>query len=675
MRLGPLALLLALCLSAPTGAGEIARLEEIYGPRDLAMVSGFGRLTVGVNGRGRISLCKWPTPGYDDQLTYRTRTPDAPALGVEPGDGLLWGIRLDGELVWMNDPRWEIYQHYDAPSNSIMVTEARWPDSPVVVTQRVSVLPLRDVFVTELAVSGLALRPQVYWYANFTPCTRHIPEIPAADSLLDDLNDFAAFSDPDEGLVVHFRPEKPSRADWERAMGLAEAVAGTDEWRTFNDGVWMGYRGGEGLQAVHCGSGDVTPSQAVGFLPDAEGPRASASGQTYSVAEVIPKREGDLYMASILAGFGKNYQELRGLLDDVAGASPGRLFHEIALFQGGVTESTEYPGALGYRALEYMWRAQVIVHAARDAGTGSFVRSPAIQPPLARDWPKHGAWIVYAMDLSGDLDIAEMQLRFYLNNIRTEYARGKPIGSLPASMYTDGVEASPHFIVDDEAVAWLLWALKEHSAFLPEARRAEFLELIWERVALCADFLADWKDSRRGAPLWSADPINLRDTKTRERLFAAKLGLDSAIGIAEEIERTPPKLWTDRQGHVDNLVRGIVLDQKNQWAVGEPLPMFLDELAEMDEQVLDVAVDRRLQALSELSGYEAARAYAQAAMLWRGQVGKLEKLKPYASMALENSLTAPAGDEVAGLREPLFPDALAAALCIVAIRTIYSIEE
>ena len=671
MRPGPFALLLALCLGPPTGSDEIRHLEEIYGPLDLAMVSGVGRLTVGVNGRGSISLCKWPTPGYNDQLTYRTRDADAPGLGVEPGDGLLWGIRLDEGLVWMNDPRWEVYQRYDAPSNTIMVTESRWPNSSIAVTQRVSVLPLRDVLVTEMEVSGLVLRPQIYWYANFTPCTRHIPEIPIADSLLDDLNDFAAFSDLDEGLVVHFRPKKPSKVDWERAARLTQIAATTGLWRTFNDGVWIGYRGSEVLRTVRCGSGGLSPSEAVDLLPDTSGRPSSASGQTYSVAEVMPKKESDRYIAGIVVGFGKNYQQVKELLDGVAEVDAGDLFHEIAQYQRRVIDSTEYPDTLGQRVLEYLWRAQLTILAARDLNSGSIVRSPAIQPPLARDWPKYGAWIVHAMDLTGDLDIAEMQLKFYLNNIRTEYARGKPIGSLPASTYTDGVEASPHFIVDDEAVAGLLWALKEHGAFLPDGRRDEFFESIWERVVLCADFLADWKDSRRGAPLWADDPITFRDARTRERLFAAKIGLDSVMDIAEAIGRTPAKLWTDRQRQIDNLVRGIVLDRTNHWPVGEALPMFLDELAEMDEEVLEEAVARRLQALNRLSGYEAAWSFAQAAMLWRDRPEKLEDLKPYIRMALENSLTAPTGDETSELRGPLFPDTLAAALCIAAVRTIY----
>ena len=220
MKRSALSILLNLALVTIARAVEIEGLEKIYGPGDLAMVSGTGRLTVGVNARGQISLCKWPSPGYNDQISYRSRPVDSPDPEVVPGHGLLWGIRMSGELVWMDDPRWDIAQRYDAPTNTIMVTEARWPESGIVVTHRVSVLPLRDVFLSELEVRGAASPPQVYWFANFTPCTRHLPELPVADWLLDDLNDFAAFSDLDEGVVVHFRPQKPAHEDWERAERL-----------------------------------------------------------------------------------------------------------------------------------------------------------------------------------------------------------------------------------------------------------------------------------------------------------------------------------------------------------------------------------------------------------------------------------------------------------------------
>ena len=671
MKRSALSVLLVLALGTIARTDEIEGLEEIYGPRDLAMVSGIGRLTVGVNGRGRISLCKWPSPGYNDQISYRVRAAGPSGREVDPGHGLQWGIRMDGELVWMNDPRWEIGQRYDAPSNTIMVTEARWSESDVVVTQHVSVLPLRDVFVSELEVSGAASPPQLYWFANFTPCTRHLPELPVADWLLDDLNDFAAFSDGDEGVVVHFRPERPGREDWERAERLSKSAARADQWRSFRDGTWIAYRGSGVFQAAHCGSGAVTPAEAVSLLRDVAGRASAATGDCYSVAEIIPEKKSDHYRASVAVAFGESYGQVKELLDDLAEMDAADLFRETADFQRRLLKLAKYPETENQRISDYLQRAQLTILASRDSITGSIVRSPAIQPPLARDWPRYGAWMIHAMDHAGGLNVAESHIKFYLSNVRSTYARGKPMGSLPSSTYTDGVEASPHFLVDDEAVAWLLWAISEHGGFLPEGRRNDFFESIWEPVVLCTDFLADWKDSRRGAPLWAEDPISLRDTKTRERLFASKLGLDGAIDVATAIGRTPPESWLDRQRQIDNLVRGLALDRGIRWGVGEALPMFLDELGEVDEQVLEEAAASRLQALEELRGYHAAKAFAELALLWRDQPDKLARLRPYTMLALQNSLTEP-GEVDFSLREPLFPDALASALCMISAHIVHA---
>ena len=116
-------------------------------------------------------------------------------------------------------------------------------------------------------------------------------------------------------------------------------------------------------------------------------------------------------------------------------------------------------------------------------------------------------------------------------------------------------------------------------------------------MVLCTDFLADWKDSRRGAPLWAKDPITLRDTKTRQRLFASKLGLEGAIDIATAIGRTPPESWLDRQRQIDNPVRGLALATGIDWRDGQPLPMFLDELGGVELQLLESAFGSRLQTL------------------------------------------------------------------------------
>lgn len=652
-------------------AEDIARLEEMYGPHDLAMVSGMGGLTVGVNARGRVSVCSWPSPGFNTQVSYRTYSRDEPMLGVEPGDGLLWGIRFDGELVWMNDPRWIVQQNYAAPSNTIMITQARWPDSRIVVTQRVSVVHNADAFVSEIAVNGLPTQPEFYWYANFTPSTRHVPEIPGAYRTFDGLDDFAAFTDRRNGRVVHFRPRAPGREDWAFARGIMESEDRHGYWPSFRNGTWIVYQAGEGIRSAFCGSGSVSPSEAVGHLVDSRDGESSATGQCYSAVKVAPRKDGRRFVASIAVAFADNFEESTEILDTVMSSGTAALLRATAQFQDGLLTHATYPAADDPRIKTYLRRAVLTLRTATDLASGATVRSPADQPPLARDWPKHGAWMVYALDLSGSPVLAQRHLDFYLDAVRTRYARGKPIGSIASSLYTDGVEASPHLIVDDGAVAWLLWALNLHGDFLTGARRSSYFKSIWEGTELCADFLAGWKDRRRGAPLWAPDPITFRDNETRERLFAAKLGMDGALAIAKTIGHEAPRAWFDRQRQIDDLVRGILLERRTDWPVGEMLPMFLLEFGETDIQAADLAVTLRLEALDTLSGYEAAKAFSDAAMLWRNEPRRLEELRGYAFLALRNALSDPIVDGFPDLRRPAFPDALAAAHSIVAAHIVY----
>ncbi len=656
-------------------ADQISELEKIYGRADLAMISGMGGLTVGVNGRGCVSLCKWPSPGYDDQLHYRTRIEDEVASQVEAGQGLLWGLRIEGEIVWMNDPRWTIRQRYNAPTDTVMVTESTWPGSKIVVTQRVAVLPMTDTFVSALELVGFESAPGVYWYANFAPCTRHIPELPIADWMLDAANDFAAFTDYDKQIVVHFRPDALGKEDWETAKRLVESSARPDEWEAFGEGVWIGYQAFGGFQAASCGTGIETPSAAAARLSHLNGSASAATGQCHSIVELTPRSLEDSYHASVTVAFGDTAGEMRDALGSVADAEAASLLQAAAAAHTDSLRLVPTPTTQNPEIAKYLSRALLTLLASRDSETGSVVRSPAVQPPLARDWPRNGAWVIFALDLAGAHDVAEKHLNFYLERVRTDYARGKPMGSLAASTYTDGMESSPHLVVDDQAVSWLLWALNEHLRLMPSPESKNYLTSHWENISLCADFIAQWKDNRRGAPLWSKDPITLRDLATQESLFATKLGLDSVIAIAEESERPPDPLWVERQLQVDTLIRGLLLEGRMTWEAARSLPMFLSDFAEMDEQDFDEAVQVRLDASQSLSGYAAAKAFCDAVMAWRGEPEKLERARPYALSALENALTRPAGNGESTEREPLFPDALSAALCIAAIEIVFPFSD
>lgn len=647
-------------------AGELETLERLYGPGDLVTVTGNGRLTVGANARGQVNLCRWPGPGANDHLSYQSVSKEGPGLN----HGLQWGLRMGEDLLWLTDEAWDLSQGYAHVATTVMKTEGRLRDSAVSVEQTLFVHPETDLLVVRLAVTGLEEPPAFYWFANFTPCTRRLPELPVADWALDGLNDFAAFALPESQTVYHFRPAAPGALDWERAERLADAPPLASQWASFEDGVWVAYSSFETMAAQHCGSGDETPSKAVLRHLDRGQGRTGATGSCYSVVEIVPRKEGGAFVATVVAGFGKDLETaeriLRGGLDTGYDALLDSTVNHwyTWLLDAGVPPETEF------ETITLMMRCLLTLATVTDRETGAMVRSPSTQPPLARDWVRHGMWMTYALDLAGYRAMAERHLLSYLDVVRTTGRRGGPRGSLPAARYAGGGDASPHAILDLRGAAWLLWSFSQHSTFLDAESRERFLNEVWEGVSLTADFVAEWADGRRGRPLHSFDPVRLRDTRSADLLVTSHLGLESAIGIAETLGKTPPEEWTRRKKQLDVLLRVRGLDEELTWGLEDPLPFSLGEILSEDDPRFERSVRARLEALPGLRGHAAAKALCEVVMLWRRNPAKLAELEPYIGPALERALTAPRSGGADGGRWPAFPDALTAALCYISAFTV-----
>lgn len=647
-------------------AGELETMERLYGRGDLVTATGNGSLTVGANAKGQVNLCRWPGAGGPDQLSYKSGS------GGVSGQGLQWGLRLGEEVLWLTNPDWTVTQDYAHVATTVMRTTARLHDSPVSIEQTIFVHPEEDLLVTRLEVRGLDTAVPFYWFADFTPCTRQLPEIPLADWALDAANDFAVFAVAESQTIYHFRPAHPGATDWERAERLAQAPPIAAQWKSFEDGVWMAYSSLEEVDAWHCGAEGETPSEAVRDHLDSGSGRAAATGACYSVVRITPRKEGDLFVATVLTGFGADSDEAekaleRGRRDDYATLLKTTVDHWYAwLLDAAVPSGTDFD------TVKLMMRCLLTLATVTDDRRGAMVRGPSTQPPLARDWARHGTWMTYALDLAGYRQTAERHVLSYRATVRKVGRRGKPRGSLPGSVYANGEEASPHWMLDTEGTAWLLWSFSQHSSFLDYAEREVFLRKVWDTTVLSADFLAGWADGRRGAPLHSYDPARLRDLRTTDLLVATHLGLESAILIAEFLGERPPVEWTRRKTELDVLLRVLCLDEGLSWGLEEALPFSLGEILPEEDPRLAGSVAARLDALPELTGYAAAKALCEVVMLWRRNPSKLASLKPYVKPVLERALTTAAAE--GGQRLPARPDALTASLCYVSALSILGAE-
>ncbi|NIP90243.1 MAG: hypothetical protein GWO21_15340, partial [Gammaproteobacteria bacterium] len=126
----------------------------------------------------------------------------------------------------------------------------------------------------------------------------------------------------------------------------------------------------------------------------------------------------DGYRAWILVAMGQTYTESAETLEAVRGVSLQSLGAMAANSYGTVpaTILNDLPAAVHVH-ISSAWFTLVTC---RDKESGRVVRSPAVTPPMARDWPRYGAWIALARAASGDDIGARRSLARYLEGVRMD---------------------------------------------------------------------------------------------------------------------------------------------------------------------------------------------------------------------------------------------------------------
>lgn len=663
MRGAFLLLVASFCISAYSD--ELDRLMELYGSSDVVTLSGNGGLTVGVNNRGTIALCRWPSPSHFDQLTYHSPAKDSIDSEGHPDHGLQWGVEIDSKVLWGTGAEWEIKQGYLAPDSTVAVTTATRAGTDQKVTQTVVVDPARDLLAIRYTFTNFSSAPVLYWYANFTPCTRKLPELPIADwGSFDRFNDFAVFSTVQPPRIVHFRPTNPGSELWGRADALAANSRSALDWAAFPAGTWIAYTTPDPVMKLGCMGGKYPSETLRSALTQSDRLPRAALGETASLMAVYPSPTGAReYSATIFVTFGKDLREVGSALAEVESRSFATMLDTVREDERNWLAEGRANEIVDVELREMVLRCLLTLRTATDRETGAMVRSPLTQPALARDWPRHGVWMNYALDIAGYSAMAKQHSLFYASLVRDGYRRSKPPGSMPGAVYTDGEEATPHLIVDTEAVAAFLWDGYRHADTLAPEDRIEYLASIWPAVSLGADFLAGWSDGRTERPLQAFDPALGRDAQSGRQYILTRRGLMSALEIAETLEQPAPASWVRRKSGLDVLLQTLLLDEATEWGTEVPLPFVWPtssgaRLSEVFERRLWSVVDN----LRELDAFEALRAIVQAANMWRNDRAKLDRLSPHLKESLGKILENSEGNESGSVRKL---DALVAAYGVI----------
>ncbi|MDQ4125919.1 MAG: hypothetical protein M3134_10005, partial [Actinomycetota bacterium] len=288
------------------GAGE----PEDFGPTDISATSGNQSLSAGLNEKATITVLKWPSPSFYDQVKYRTTSREEPRLGALENEGALLGLAWRGagakwQFDWLR--QWPSSQRWADDDGDVVVTTFRRGSVGLSVTVRDVVAPDQDVLYRQVSVtrtrSSRVRTVRVVGFANFNPVFSKTPQVPHQDWCSEEDNDDGASYDEETDAVVHARSGTDESTTTSSSVALAMGFAGRSEGHSIGADTYEGAAGTSAYDDAEDGklSGeDAAAGQADAALLDqlALTKRRSASTTLLIAAAVTPEESTNLLQSA-----------------------------------------------------------------------------------------------------------------------------------------------------------------------------------------------------------------------------------------------------------------------------------------------------------------------------------------------------------------------------------------
>lgn len=526
---------LTLAFAAPAAAHDIDIQEHRFGATNVNAQTGNGGLSVGVSGRGELTVLSWPSPTFYDQLDYETSgdddARDLPRFGADEDMGVfagLWVETADGaELTWFRDAGWTVEQSYLTEVSGAVQTLARHDSYGLTVNEIQFVDRERDALVRRARVrrdEGSAIVDAAYvLYENAAPAATKPADLATAPLTdFDSDHDYLAWWDPDAAGVLHGVPVGATpetlaelmAGDWDspgiwRDHGLAlarSAAAGEGVFLAFGglttpDSFQIGREGGP------C-SGDATWTWAPqdAFVDVADG---TLSGSSAAGCQANAVLLWDLDFSTSVAPDEAVVDTFVGLGGTAAAAADVLQSARADGFDAALARSDAawearaatwaMPDGLDPEFSDFSRRALLAILQGTDRDATATVAAFATQPSYHHDWPRDSVFFDLALDLAGEFDLVTRHKQFIagVQNAAPVMhpdtgAMVSPPGAWFMNYYADGQPSTTSFnTFEIDQVGLTLWGIWAHATFAPndEARRATLAGL-WPTIEAGARLLS-----------------------------------------------------------------------------------------------------------------------------------------------------------------------------------------
>jgi hypothetical protein len=519
---------------------------EMYGPTDIGATVGNQRLSVAVNPQGTLSVLRWPSPSYYEQLKYFTVDRDKPRLGLNPNEGALSGLHLwlrggQQATVWLRDLA--VTQRYASEDSDTVVTRFRSRryrltlEIDDVVPQGTDVLMRRHVL--RLSRRSPVRRARLIAFANLNPTASKRPYLPTQDWCEEVRGTDVARYDPAGDAIVYGISELDQSLPAQRSVAVAIGASRRSDGHQVGADRYTGHPSTiDGPQSAYDDAADGQLSGNGSFGP---------AEVDAALSTPIGRRPVTITFAAA-----SSPAAATALLDRFRGRDPVREARakrrSLQRWMRNAPMPRRAPSAvrrLAKRALITL--RQAIDEAAGRAGDKvAIVASIATQSPYAEDWIRDGSFQNETLDEIGHPELVERHNDFYVE-VQHKLEQGAPPGS-PLSFcgqptpdgnwfmtnYADGPDAGVFSWEIDEAELglWTLWRHYERDPVRP------YLERVYPAIRRTAEFLVAYRDPLTGLqpPTACEDDFQPRSGQpTMHGVGPALLALRSAADAAQTL--------------------------------------------------------------------------------------------------------------------------------------------
>jgi hypothetical protein len=541
--------------SAQTTAECTGSGTETNGPTDITGVSGNRRMSAAINAEGTVTVLRWPSPSYYDQIKYRTTDRSEPHMGSLPNEGAFIGLawrRPNGEewrFVWMRDvledDAWTVRQDFTDDDGDELRTRYSNPGVGLTVTLRDVVAPTRDALLRRVTVTrhdgSPGLRARLFSFANFNPVFSKQRQAPYEDWCDEEDNDSGARYDNDSDAIVAARSGTDASTGDPSSVALAMGfVDGSDQHHVGTDT----YETGAGGTSAY---DDASDGELTG---DSE-----ASGQADGALAVdLDLRSTRVRDASIVIATGATEPAALRALESIRDSSAGAVARAKAAWWRSWLKTTRMPRGAPRAVTDLAKRALISMRQATDPN-GMIVSSIATQPSFSLDWVRDGAHVNRALRAAGFGDMARRHSLHYADLQATAASKAPggeatPAGNWSDGFYADGVVGGPTpYAIDETGLG--LWALWDHYV---QTQNADYFFDAYEAIQRGAQYLTDvCRDPTTGLQCAAPESNESGSSRTLRGAQAVWLGLDSAARAARE------------RAELDPSGREVALDNAAKW--------------------------------------------------------------------------------------------------------------